>query len=53
MSHLGKSHKPLLFIVKKVEKKAKKGLTSPPTPVGWIRKVRKEVNFTMKGQTLC
>tara|TARA_Y100000004_G_scaffold182372_1_gene229047 strand:+ start:1325 stop:1477 length:153 start_codon:yes stop_codon:yes gene_type:complete len=38
---------------KKLKKSEKNGCQMVFSPVGWIRKVRKEVKFNMKGQTLC
>ena len=42
MSHLGNPCKSMIFNAKKVEKKAKKGLTSVEKPVGWTSNNEKE-----------
>jgi hypothetical protein len=52
MSHLRNPCKSMIFNAKKVEKKAKKGLTSVEKPVGWTHKLMSLI-YIMKGQTLC
>jgi len=52
MSQIGNPYKSMIFNKKKVEKKAKKGLTFSRTPVGWTHKLMSLI-YIMKGQTLC